>query len=200
MSPKPSSGLRQHIEAAVVVRGFKTFNQPTNTSFSSTAVGGSINAVIQPVKALRVIGSTFFSNGGGRYIANTNIPDFIVNPDASLSLVKSRSFIVGPEVQATPKSLVYGYYSYAQADAAMAADLNGKPLGFGIPGANSANHKIQETSVGVVQTFFRDPKIGGMQLMVQYSYVTRTPFSVSAGTPSDAKVHMVYVNVRYLLP
>ena len=59
---------------------------------------------------------------------------------------------------------------------------------------------MNETTVGITQTFFRDPKIGGMQLMVQYSNVQRTPFSVPAGTSSDAKLNMVYVNVRYVLP
>jgi hypothetical protein len=36
--------------------------------------------------------------------------------------------------------------------------------------------------------------------MVQYSNLKRTPFSVPTGTPTDAKMNMVYVNVRYLLP
>jgi hypothetical protein len=199
-TPKAASGLHQHIEAAVVIRGFKTFNQPTNTSFNSTAIGGSINAVIQPVKAVRVIGTTFFSNGGGRYIANTNIPDFIANPDASLNLVKSRSFIVGPEVQAAPKSLVYAYYSQAHADEQVTVDTNGKPIGFGIPGSAASNNKLYEGTLGLTQTFFRDPKVGGMQLMIQYSYLKRTPFSVPAGTPTSAHLNMVYVNVRYILP
>ncbi len=52
----------------------------------------------------------------------------------------------------------------------------------------------------MTQTLFRDAKIGGMQLMVQYANVKRTPFSVPANTPSNATVNMVYVNVRYLLP
>jgi hypothetical protein len=199
-TPKPSSGLHQHIEAAVLIRGYKTFNQPTGSSFSATAIGGSINAVIQPVKALRVIGTTFFSNGGGRYIANTNIPDFIVNPDASLSLVKTRSFIVGAEVQAAPKSIVYAYYSQAHADQNVTVDTKGQPIGFGILGSAASNKKVEETTAGLTQTLFRDPKVGGMQLMVQYSYVKRTPFSVPAGTAADAHLSMVYVNVRYLLP
>ena len=57
-----------------------------------------------------------------------------------------------------------------------------------------------EATAGVTETFSRDPKIGGMQLMVQYSHVRRTPFPVPAGTPADAAVHMLYFNVRYLLP
>ena len=197
--PKTGS-LHQHVDAAVLVRGFKTYNPGTDTSFYETGVGGSVNAVIEPVKNLHIAATTFFSSGGGRYIANTNLPDFIVNADHSMALVKSQAYILGPEVQATAKTLLYGYYSYAHADQAVSLDVNGKPIGFGIAGSTAANHKLQESTVGVTQTFFRDPKIGGMQMMFQYSYVKRTPFSVPAGTPSDANVHMVYVNVRYLLP
>jgi hypothetical protein len=50
------------------------------------------------------------------------------------------------------------------------------------------------------QTLFRDPKLGGMQLMLQYSYLQRTPLAVPAGSPSSATMKMFYVNVRYLLP
>ncbi len=196
--PKAGS-THQHIDAAVLVRGFKTYNPATNTSASATGTGGSVNAVIEPVKNFRLIGNAFFSKGGGRYIANTNIPDFIVTADQSPSLVKSRSFIGGAEIQA-PKTLLYVYYSAAQADQNVTFDSAGKPLGFGVPGSTSANHKLNETTVGIIQTFFRDPKIGGMQLMLQYSDVKRTPFSAPAGTPSDATLNMVFINVRYILP
>jgi hypothetical protein len=197
----PKTGAtHQHLDAAVVVRGYKTYNPATDTHFTETGTGGEINAVVEPVKNLRLAANAFFSNGGGRYIANTNLPDFVVAGDGSLALVKSRSFIVGPEVQAGPKALLYGYYSEARADQTLATDTNGKLAGFGLPGAGAANQKIQETTVGLTQTFFRDPKIGGLQLMVQYSYVKRTPFSVPAGTPVTAKTNMVYVNVRYILP
>jgi hypothetical protein len=196
--PKAGS-THQHIDAAVLVRGYKTYNLATNTSATATGTGESVNAVIEPVKNFRLIGNVFFSKGGGRYIANTNIPDFIVTADQSPSLVKSRSYIGGVEIQA-PKTLLYVYYSAAQADQNITLDTNGKPIGFGVPGSTSANHKLNETTVGITQTFFRDPKIGGMQLMLQYSNVKRTPFSVPAGTPGDAKLNMVFINVRYILP
>lgn len=197
----PKTGrTHQHVDAAVLVRGYKTYNPTTNTTFTETGTGFSVNAVVEPIKNVRVVGTTFFSNGGGRYIANTNVPDFIVAGDQSISLVKSRSFIAGPEVQVGPKSLVYGYYSYTRADQNVAMDVNGRPIGFGIAGSTSANNTLAEATAGITQTFFRDPKIGGMQLMVQYSHVRRTPFSVPAGTPADASLNMVYVNVRYLLP
>jgi hypothetical protein len=184
----------------VLVRGYKTFNPADSTTATATGTGESVNVVIEPVRNVRLIATNFFSNGGGRYIANENIPDFIVNGDQSLSLVKSWSGIYGLEVQ--PKNtLLYGYYSVVRADELTGFDVNGTTrIGFGIPGSQSANHKVNEITVGLTQTFFRDPKFGGMQLMIQYSNVERTPFSVPVNTPSSAKMNMVYVNVRYLLP
>lgn len=197
--PKTGS-THQHIDAAFLVSGYKTFNPATSASSTNTGTGGSINVVLEPVKNLRLLANNYFSKGGGRYIANTNIPDFIVNPDFSLTPVNSWSGIYGLEVTAK-KSLLYGYYSVSQADQTVTVDANGKtPIGYGIDGSQSANHKIQETTVGLTQTFFRDPKIGGMQLMLQFSNLKRTPFSVPAGTPASANLNMLYVNVRYILP
>jgi len=197
--PKTGS-THQHIDAAVLVRGYKTFNPANSTTATATGTGESVNFVIEPVKNVRLIATNFFSNGGGRYIANANIPDFIVNGDQTLSLVKSWSGIYGVEVQ--PKNtLLYGYYSVVRADELTGFDVNGTTrIGFGIPGSQSANHKVNELTLGVTQTFFRDPKYGGMQLMIQYSNVERTPFSVPVNTPASAKMNMVYVNVRYILP
>lgn len=192
----------QHFEIAALVRGFKTTDGATpNTTFTKTGTGVSAAVNLEPVKNFHIIGTGFFSKGGGRYIANTNLPDFIVNADSSLSLVKSNSWIFGVEEQATSKTLVYGYYSQAKATANTAFDVNGTtPIGFGITGSAASNQKILEGTIGLTQIFFRDPKIGGMQLMLQYSYVKRTPFSVAAGAPGDAKSNMVFVNVRYILP
>ena len=197
----PKIGTRhQHIDAAVLMSGFKTFNPTTDTSSTATGTGGSVNAVIEPVKNIHLVGNAFFSNGGGRYIASTNAPDFIVNADQSVSLVKARSFIVGSEVQAGSTTLLYGYYSAAQFGQNVTVDTTGNAIGFGVPGSTSANRELHEATVGMSQTFFRDPKIGGMQLMVQYSSLQRTPFSVPSSTPADAKLNMVFVNVRYILP
>ena len=142
----------------------------------------------------------YYSNGGGRYIANTGLPDFIVNPDFSMSLVKTWSGIYGTEITAN-KSLIFGYYSLAGADQNTTLDADGKtPIGYGVLNSTGANKKIQEATVGLTQTFFRDPKIGGMQLILQYSYLTREPFSVPVGISSSAHMNMFYLDVRYLLP
>jgi hypothetical protein len=69
-----------------------------------------------------------------------------------------------------------------------------------VPGSTTANEDIIETTAGFIHTFFRDAKIGGVQFLLQYSHLERTPFSVPAGTPADASVHMIYLTVRYFLP
>jgi hypothetical protein len=197
----PKTGrTHQHIDAAILVSGFKTFNPATSATSTGTGTGESLNVVFEPVKNLRLIATNFFTKGGGRYIANTNVPDFIVNPDFSLTPVKAWSGIYGAEMT-VQKTSIYGYYSIANIDQMVAIDANGTtPIGYGIAGSQTANHNVQEATLGVTQTFFRDPKIGAMQLMVQFSNLQRTPFSVLAGTPSSAKLNMLYVNVRYTLP
>jgi hypothetical protein len=197
----PKTGrTHQHIEAAVLVRSFKTYNLATDSTFKKTATGGAVNVALEPAPLVRVVATGFWSSGGGRYLANTNLPDFIVNPDASLTLVNTRSYLIGTEIQAASKTNLYGYYSEARADRAVTSDVDGSAIGFGVPGSTTANERIGEATAGVTQTLFRDPKIGGIQFMVQYSHVRRTPFSVPAGTPADAAVNMLYMNVRYFLP
>ena len=196
----PHTGsTHQHIEFAGLVRGFKTVDTNDNT-FTATGKGGSVNVNLEPVKNLHLIGTYFNSSGGGRYIANTNVPDFIVNANSSMSLVTAKSFITGIEDQMLPKSQIFGYYSEVMANAATAIDTNGKTIGYGVTAQNGANQKILEGTIGLTQVFFRDPKIGAMQMILQYSYVKRTPFSVAAGTPTFAKANMVFVDIRYVLP
>jgi hypothetical protein len=197
----PKTGrTHQHIEAALLVRSFKTYNLAADTTFKKTATGGEVNVALEPAPSVRLVAGGFWSSGGGRYLANTNLPDFIVNPDASLTLVSTRSYLIGTEIQAAPKTNLYAYYSQAHADRAVTSDVDGSAIGFGVAGSTTANERIDEATAGVTQTLFRDPKIGGIQFMVQYSHVRRTPFSVPVGTPADAAVNMLYMNVRYFLP
>jgi hypothetical protein len=195
----PQAGtLHQHLEAAVLVRGFHTYNPTSNQKYSSTGTGFSFGGVAEPVKGVRVIATTLISDGGGRYMIGV-APDFIVNPDASTTLVGSTSAMFGVEVQAMPALLVSGYYGTVRIDKEVASD-NGKQVGYGVDGSTTANHTIDETTAGFNYSFFRSPQKGALQLITQYSYVTRTPWSVPSGTPSSAHTHMLYVAARYVLP
>ena len=113
-----------HFDIAGLFRSFKTVNLITslpNTNLTNantstdTIHGGGVagTAYIELVKNFRFIGTAFYSSGGGRYIASTAGPDFIVRPDGNLSAVKSGSGIAGFEYQVNPKTVIYGYYSGA---------------------------------------------------------------------------------------
>ena len=83
----------QHIEAAAFMSPFQTYSLNMDTMFSKTGTGGSINAVVELMPLVRVIGNAFFSSGGGRYIANTNLPNFIVKHDTSITVVDNASVV-----------------------------------------------------------------------------------------------------------
>ena len=119
-----SEGHHMHFDVAGLFRSFKGVNlvqslpngnlTSTNT-ITNTIHGGGVagTAYMELFKNFHVIGTAFWSSGGGRYIASTAGPDLVVRPDGSLAGVKSGSFIGGFEWQATPKTLIYGYGSGA---------------------------------------------------------------------------------------
>ncbi len=72
----------------------------------------------------------------------------------------------------------------------------------GTPGGsnNSTDRYLYEPTIGFVQTFWRNPSYGDLKVITQYSYVSRTPWLVTAGSPATAHTGMVYVDLRYDLP
>ncbi len=115
---------RVHFDVAGLFRSFKGVNLVASlpnsnltgaNTVTDTIHGGGIagTANIELIKNFRFIGTAFYSSGGGRYIASTAGPDFIVRPDGNLSGVKSGSGIAGFEYQPNPKTVLYGYYSGA---------------------------------------------------------------------------------------
>jgi hypothetical protein len=74
-------------------------------------------------------------------------------------------------------------------------------VGFGYPGSSSsANKSLQEPTFGFIPTLWRNPRWGALQIITQYSYLTRAPWFVAANAPKNAHLSMVYVDVRYVLP
>ena len=133
-------------------------------------------------------------------LIRSSLRPFASRASSSPSFLTTWSSVIGAEIQAGSRTSLFAYYSAAHADRAVTTDVDGSAIGFGVGGSTAVNEQIAEATAGVTQTFFRDPKIGGIQFMAQYSHVRRTPFSVSAGTPADASVNMLYFNVRYFLP
>ena len=206
-----------HLEAAGLVRSFRVSNDlttPTSTN-TITGGGGSVNLNFEVVKNLRLIANSFYSDGGGRYIFGLG-PDAIVKPNGTLSGVHSGSGLAGFEWQTTPRYMLYSYYGAAYFErnfgllgatpaSSCAGSLGFTCVGFGFPGsANSSNRAIQEGTFGVIPTLWSSPNFGKIQIITQYSYLVRSPWSIpdttSGPNPKNAHASMVYASFRYLLP
>jgi len=203
-----AAGLLTTIKATVVPIGGTTF-----VPHSKTGGGASAAVNLELIKNFRVVANGFFSDGGGRYIFGLG-PDAVIRPvatgattfDINPSLVHTASGILGAEAQVTPKTLFAFYYGGAYFKRNFFADVT-SPLvtppfiGFGGPNSpNSANRAIQEGTIDWVQTFWKHPTYGSLQLITQYSYLTRSPWFVAAGAPKNAHASMGYIDLRYVLP
>jgi len=198
-------GLHQHIEFVGMLTSARIYDPTANQKSSAEGAGGSVNFNLQLTKSLHFILNTFYSDGGGRYIFALG-PGFVVRPDASgilgPAMLHSGSGIAGFEWQANKNSLVYVYYGAAYFGRYVATDpVTGKLIGYGYTGSsNSQNRAINEPTIGLTQTFWKNPHYGALQLLTQYSYVTRAPWYVSTGSPKDAHSSMAWVDLRYVLP
>jgi polyhydroxyalkanoate synthesis regulator phasin len=201
------TGLPFHIEVAGLHSNFaiNTYGPNLNATSNASGNGAAASINFDIFKGLTFISTGFTSSGGGRYIQGM-APDFIVtNPDSSgaygIKTVKSSSMITGLEYVINPSETIYGYYSSINIGNAQTISTTGVITGYGYTGsANSNNKNISEYTLGNTYTFWKSPTMGALQLMGQVSYVTRTPWYVAAGTPTNAKTTMIFANLRYLLP
>src|SRR6266853_3794158 len=115
----------------------------------------------------------------------------------------SRGFVNTGVAGSTPGTLCtvtgnYGYGDFGKGSSVVTAGTGTCPT----PGAspNSANRYIYEPTFGIHYYMWRNPNYGDIRLMTQYSYVSRAPWLVQAGTPGTAHLSMIYVNLRYDLP
>jgi hypothetical protein len=202
-------GKDMHFEFAGLFSTFKTYNPTLNTRYTEEGGGGSFNFDLNLFAKFDLIGTSFYSSGGGRYIYGLG-PDFIVRPDGSPSLDQADSGIGGFEYQATPKTMFYGYYGAAYFGRNYSLVPPTTPtgaatyVGYGYPAASSEsssqNRTIQEPTFGIIQTFWKSPRYGALQLITQYSYLTRAPWFVAPGSPKDAHLSEAYADIRYVLP
>ncbi|MGH9378064.1 MAG: hypothetical protein ACRD18_03435 [Terriglobia bacterium] len=199
------SGRHAHLELAGLLSSFKTYNAATNSTSTIEGDGGSINANFELFKNFRLFATSFYSDGGGRYLYGLG-PDFIVRPDSKASLVRSEAGIGGFEFQATHNTMFYGYYGgsfFGRNYSVVPSTTGGAPtyVGYGFPGSSSAaNRAIQEGTFGIIQTFWKNARYGALQLIPQYSYLTRAPWYVAAGNPKNANLSEAYADIRYVLP
>jgi len=214
------TGHALHFEAYGLFRTFKIDSfTPANFNLGTTTIhggAGSFNSNFEIFKNFKIFETAYFSSGGGREIGNSNVPDFVVKPAASasttlgLSPVRSDAGILGVEYQAVPKFLVYAYYGYVYVGqdfyscgttaAPATCGYGYYPIGAAAGSANTNNRSISEPTIGFVPTFWRNPNYGALSLITQFSYLSRSPWYVAAGTPKNAHAAMAWIDLRYTLP
>jgi len=66
--------------------------------------------------------------------------------------------------------------------------------------SNSNSYDSVGGTLGIVDTFRKNPHYGALSLITQYSYLTRAPWFVASGAPKNGHLSMGYVDLRYTLP
>jgi hypothetical protein len=203
-----------HVEVAGLIRSFRVLNTlvTPNRTDTITGGGGSINLNFQLIKNLTLIANSFYSDGGGRYLGGLG-PDAIVKADGNVSAVHSGGGIGGLEWQATRKYMFDAYYGGAYFQRNFGAlptagsTCNGligfSCVGFGFPGSpNTTNRAIQEATFDAIPTLWSNESYGKFQVIAQYSYLVRSPWSTltTPPTPKNAHTSIVYAGIRYTLP
>jgi len=221
-------GRHFHFEAGALMTSAKITVLPTvpgaTFSHSSKVGGGFLTAINwEAFKGFRLVANGIYGDGVGRYMIGFG-PQAVVVPvnasgatctivgtaavgcDAELSMVHSGGGIGGAEVQAGKKTQFGFYYGGFYFQRNSFTDITSpavtKPIiGFGgLNSANSSNRAIQEGTIDWIQTFWRNPQYGAVQLVTQTSYVTRAPWFVAAGAPKNAHLMMAFVSLKYILP
>ncbi len=200
-----------HLEAAGLIRTFKFVNgagTPVKyNSSSATAASGEVNGNFEVAKNFHIIANTFFGSGNGRYIF-AQAPDVVIRPDGSIAPLHSYSTVDGFEVNLRKNTLLYAYYGGIYIDRAQFFDSTAKGstlaapvyVGYGFKGSSANNRAIQEGTMGIVQTLWKNENYGALSLITQYSYLTRNPWSVATGGPTGTHSNMYWVDLRYSLP
>ena len=191
-----------HAEVAGLESTFRSYNLATGQHFTKAGGGVSVNLNLELFKGFRVLTNNFYSDGGGRYLLGM-VPDLVLKGNGDMGLIHASSTVSG--IEWTIKNLLlYSYYGGVYSTRYTVIDTSGAkptPVGYGFVGSpNSHNRNIQEITFGFNQTFWKDPKYGAINLMGQYSYVSRNPWYVANGQPEDAHQHQIYFNLRYTLP
>lgn len=197
-------GHHVHAELAGLFSSFKTYSSSLDRTLPADGGGISVNANYDLSRNFRLFGTSFYSSGGGRYLDGL-APDFVVRPDGRASPVRSEAGIGGFEFHAAPRTMLFGYYGgmFVGRNYSAVAGTGGSSayVGYGFPGASpDANRSIQEATFGVIRTFWKNQYYGALQLITQYSYLTRAPWYVPAGNPRHASLSEAYADIRYVIP
>jgi hypothetical protein len=200
-----------HLELAGLLTPVAIATQATSTKPSVKDVregsAAALNANLEVARGLHLMANTFWSDGGGRYMGALG-PQFVVaqhgavTAPLSVQLVHAGAGLGGVEYQATRSTLLSAVYGGAYFDRVFSVDpSNNKLVGYGFAGsANTNNRFIQEGSFATVTNVFHKPSYGSVQIITQFSYITRTPWYVAPSTPKNAHLFESYLDIRYVLP
>ena len=199
-----------HFEIGGIERNFKLYAPaiaattttpaiPAGGDFTAAGGGGFVNLHAEIFKGFRLMTNNFVSDGGGRYIFG-QAPDLIAHADGSISLIHASSTVTGFEYT-NKNTVIFAYYGGVYVGRNTAIDTNGSFIGYGYKGASaSQNRAIQEGTFGFNTAIWKHPTYGALSLIGQYSYLTRNPWYVAPGAPTNASLNMVFLDLRYTLP
>jgi hypothetical protein len=211
---KFSRGRHFHAEAVGLISGVHMTAKPLKgTSFRTHRAvggGGSIAANYEFSPNFRILANAFWSDGGAHYLVGTG-PQVVIRPNAvgtdiTPSFVHAGAGSAGLEWHLSPMTALAAYYGGDYYGRNFFPDTTNTAnprtiIGYGGPGSpNTNNRTIQQVSFDWIQTFWKDPTYGALQFYVQYSYLTRAPWYVAPGQPENARLSMVFVGLRYILP
>jgi hypothetical protein len=188
-----------HVDVGGVLRVFRLKVAPYDDAFTKVAGGGSVNLQVHATPATKLLLQTAFGAGLGRYVGGL-VPDVTFRSDGSISPIPTASWVAGIEQKLGTTYSLGGYYSGVTTDADYSVDASGRFIGFGFPGSpKSNNRKIDEITATFGWQVVSSPTRGSVQLGLQTSWLSRTPWSAAAG-PGSADAFMVFSLLRYNLP
>jgi len=208
----PWHGRAWHLETAGLLTAVGVLTPASITKSSSARdirEGGGISAAanVEVARNLHVITTSFWSDGGGRYIGGLGPAFVVAQPGTttspfSVQMVHSGSVIVGAEWRAPKRNVIAFTYSGAYFARSFSIDPSTQAVvGYGFNGsANSNNRALQEGTFATQTTLWTRPGYGSVQVITQSSYIARSPWSLSPGSPKEAHAFAGYANLRYVLP
>ena len=193
-----NAGQAFHLDVGGVVRAFRHTLNPYDRDSSTVGGGVGVNLGVRPIPTARLVLQTSYGSGLGRYIGGL-VPDVIVRADGSIAPIRSASWVGGLEVQAGKSTAIGGYYSGVYAQDTIALDTDGRFIGFGYPGSPDSHNRTIREATGVFAWQVVKSDRGSVQVNVQTSWLTRTPWSRPTGS-SSANAFLFFTQIRYNLP
>ena len=209
-----------HVEGGGMITSAKLAavpdGSPAGTPFAKhTKIGaGAIGGMnFEVVKKVRFYAYGEYGTGLGRYVNGLG-PQFVVAPvaltptvfDFAISMVHSTSGWLGLETRVTPKTLVSAYYGGVYFGRNAFTDITSTDtpqpiIGFGGVGSGSNNNRsVQQGSLVLTETLWKNSQYGALLLINDASYLTRSPWFVPTGQPKNAHMFMDHLVLRYVIP